>query len=146
MGRDHNAVMNIFNAGSSAYTNREIVCHRGVIVELTRLELKGLNLAELIVSYSPESQFANETPTMYGMLFASARLVMEAYGIVPHENIRCWFWQIQLKRKDGDDKKAEKMIEQYSQMRSPHLNRFHSWEYPIGIRLSDKDFRRLFPN
>lgn len=115
-------------------------------MNLTKLELEGLSLAELIVSYSPETLFANETPTMYGMLFASARRVMEACGITPHENIRCWFWQIQLKRHDGNDKKADKMIEQYSQMRSPHLNKFHSWEYPVGIRLSDNDFRRLFPN
>lgn len=112
---------------------------------MTDLETAGLLLAELIVSYSPETQFANETPTMYGMLFAQARRVMEAYGITPHENVRCWFWQIQ-ERRDRDKAKCRRMIEDYAKRRSPILNKFHRWEYPAGHELSDNEFRALFPN
>lgn len=111
---------------------------------LKTIEGESLALVALILSYSPESAFANQSPTMYGMLFCGAKRVLEACGIVPDENIRCWFWQLDAFRNGQKVTYPKSMKGLYD---TPWLNtEMQHWETPDGRRISDSEFRMRWRN
>lgn len=111
---------------------------------MTKLEKDALMMASFITAYSPHSLIANESPTGFAMLYSHARIVMIDAGIEPHENIQCWFWQIQ---KLYGAKDANKRIKEYAKLFSPRLVNMLGWEHPVtGRRLNDVTFRALWSN
>ena len=80
--------------------------------QLTDLERQALNVAALITSYSPDSAWANQSPSHYALFLHSAYFVMFEAGITPDENIRCWFWQIDelLTGDDNSEKIAQERL------------------------------------
>lgn len=111
----------------------------------TELEKQALSLASLILSYSPQSAFANLYPDVYAMFYARARAVMLDVGIVPDENIRCWFWQLDTYTSGRNN---DKHLKRARQETSPRLNiGLNVWEHPVdGHRLSDAEFVHLWRN
>jgi hypothetical protein len=115
------------------------------LAEHTPLEERALFMAQLILSYSPESLWANQSPTMYAMMYNEAYKVMKAVGIEPEVNIRCWFWQLDEYVTGRNHKKYLREVRMKSAPRL-HLGLVH-WLHPDrDERLSDAEFVQLWRN
>lgn len=107
---------------------------------MTDLETNALATAGLITSYSPTSAWATQSPSHYALFLHHALHTMLAAGIVPEDNINCWFWQIDSKLKGCDNSER---IAEYRKLPAPKFSG-GLFRNDDGSAMSDYEFRAFF--